>query len=94
MNAEMFKMLIISPFFLAAGNLGLNLIILFIRGQQLSVSVLILDLVGLGISMLVMFIPTETLDKIVRCSGKHCIQEKSTTEVSYRDKEAEFITTY
>jgi hypothetical protein len=31
MNTEMFKVLTMSPFFLAVGNLGLNIIILFIN---------------------------------------------------------------
>lgn len=57
MNTEMFKVLTMSPFFLAAGNLGMNVIILFINNEQPTLSVLLFDIISIGISLLGFVLP-------------------------------------
>lgn len=58
MNSEMFKVLTMGPFFIAAGNLGLNIIVLFINQEQPTVSILLFDIIGVGISLLGFVLPS------------------------------------
>lgn len=82
-----------TPFFLAAGNIGLNLILLNIRQQPIELSVLLIDIIGLGLSLLLFLIPSAVRHKLVT---KLCCIKPDDNRIgeSYGDVRRKFITTY
>lgn len=65
LNSEMLSIVEVTPFFLAAGNIGLNLILLGIRKQPLEVGTLLIDIIGVGISLLLFLIPSSVRNKLI-----------------------------
>jgi hypothetical protein len=57
LNNEMVKILETTPFFLAAGNIGLNLILMNLRSQPLHIGSLLVDIIAIGISLIIFILP-------------------------------------
>jgi|JI6StandDraft_1071083.scaffolds.fasta_scaffold506984_1 hypothetical protein len=54
-----------TPFFLAAGNIGLNLILLDIKKQPIELSVLLVDIIAVGISLILFIVPSAARNKLI-----------------------------
>lgn len=70
----------------------MNVIILFITQEPLTVPILLFDIIGVGVSLLSFFVPTEVLDKLVRCCVKKGFSSDEITP--YQSNLPQFITTY
>jgi hypothetical protein len=61
LNTALLKVLEGAPLFLATGNIGLNMALLYIRNQPIELAILFVDLISLGVSVCIFLVPTRVV---------------------------------